>query len=81
MRILDVISWLPKKEIDIDELKTIFLKSFECVENTTYEVVYNIPDDVGEDIIAASNELINEGKLIAYIKHEDTVIALVSYKE
>lgn len=81
MRILDVISWLPKKEIDIDELKTIFLKSFECVENTTYEVVYNIHDDVGEDIIAASNELINEGKLIAYIKHEDTVIALVSYKE
>ena len=57
------------------------MKSFECVENTTYEVVYNIPDDVGEDIIAASNELINEGKLIAYIKHEDTVIALVSYKE
>ena len=29
MQILDVFSWLPQKEIDIDEIKKIFLKSLE----------------------------------------------------
>ena len=80
MRILDVISWLPKKEIDIDELKTIFMKSFECIKDNTFEVVYDISDNVGENIINVSNELINEGKLVAYIKREDIVVAIVGYK-
>ena len=80
MQIFDVISWLPKKEIDIDELKTIFMKSFECVKDNTYEVVYDISGNVGENIINASDELIDEGKLVAYIKREDIVVAIVGYK-
>lgn len=81
MQILDIFSWLPKKEIDIDELKTIFLKSFEGIKDDVYEVVYEISDNAGVNVIEATNELMNEQKLVAYIKREDMVVALIGYTQ
>ena len=81
MQILDVFSWLPPKEIDIDELKTIFLKSLEGIKDDDYEVVFKILDNVEVNIIEAANELISDKKSVAYIKRKDTVIALVGYKQ
>ena len=80
MQILDVFSWLPQKEIDIDELKTIFLKSLEGIKDDDYEVVFEIHDNVEVNIIEAANELMSDEKLVAYIKREDTVVAIVGYK-
>ena len=80
MRILDVFSWLPQKEIDIDELKTIFLKSLQGIKDDDYEVVFEIHDNVEVNIIEAANELMSDEKLVAYIKREDTVVAIVGYK-
>ena len=81
MQMLDVFSWLPQKEIDIDELKTIFLKSLEGIKDDDYEVVFEILDNVEVNIIEAANELISDKKSVAYIKREDTVIALVGYRQ
>ena len=81
MRIFDVISWLPKKEIDIDELKAIFMKSLEGIKDNDYEVVFEIFDNVEVNIIEAANELMSDEKSVAYIKREDIVVALVSYKK
>ena len=80
MQILDVFSWLPQKEIDIDELKTIFLKSLEGIKDDDYEVLFEILDNVEVNIIEAANELMSDEKLVAYIKREDTVVAIVGYK-
>ena len=80
MRILDVFSWLPQKEIDIDELKTIFLKSLQGIKDDDYEVLFEILDNVEVNIIEAANELMSDEKLVAYIKREDTVVAIVGYK-
>lgn len=80
MQILDVFSWLPQKEIDIDELKTIFLKSLEGIKDDDYEVFFEILDNVEVNIIEAANELMSDEKLVAYIKREDTVVAIVGYK-
>ena len=79
MQIFDVLSWLPKKEIDIDELTTIFLKSIDGIKDSVYEVVYEIPGNAVSNVIEASNELANEGKFVAYIKRGDTVVALIGY--
>ena len=70
MQILDVFSWLPQKEIDIDELKTIFLKSLEGIKDDDYEVVFEIHDNVEVNIIEAANELMSDKKSVAYIKRE-----------
>ena len=80
MQILDVFSWLPSNEIEIDDLKAIFLKSLEGIKDDDYEVVFEILDNVEVNIIEAANELMSDKKSVAYIKHEDTVIALVGYK-
>lgn len=80
MKILDIISWLPQKEIDIDKLETIFLKSIEGIKDEDYDVVFEIWDNTEVDIIEAANELMSDEKLVAYIKREDTVIAIVGYK-
>ena len=76
MQILDVFSWLPQKEIDIDELKEIFLKFLEGIKDDDYEVSFEISDNVEVNIIEASNELMSDKKSVAYIKREDAVIAL-----
>ncbi len=80
MQILDVFSWLPKKEIDIDELKTIFLKSLEGIKDDDYEVVFEILDNTEVNIIEAAKELMSDEKLVAYIKRKDAVVAIVGYK-
>ena len=81
MKILDVFSWLPQNEVDIDELKAIFLKSFEGIKDDDYEVVFEILDNVEVEIMEAANELVSDKKSVAYIKREDAVIALVGYKQ
>lgn len=79
MKISDVLSWVPKKEIDYDELTTVFLNSVDGIKDSVYEVVYEIPNDVVSNVIEASNELANEGKFVAYIKREELVVALIGY--
>ena len=80
MTIFDVFSWLPRHEMDIEELIEIFKKSSEGIIDDVYKVLYDLPDNVGDNIVEAKTELISEGKKVAYIKREDAVIALIGYK-
>ena len=65
---------------NIDEIKKIFLKSLEGIKDDDYEVFFEILDNVEVNIIEAANELMSDEKLVAYIKREDTVVAIVGYK-
>lgn len=80
MRILDVFSWLPEKEISTEQIENIFLKSCEGIVDDNYMVIHEIPENTENNIIECKNELLNEGKQVAYIMREGVVVALVGYK-
>lgn len=80
MRVLDVFSMLPVKELSIEQIEDIFIKSFDGGENDTYAVVNEISDDVGNNIVECQKELVSEGKQVAYIMQKDMVVAVVGYK-
>lgn len=50
------------------------------IKDDDYEVFFEILDNVEVNIIEAANELMSDEKLVAYIKREDTVVAIVGYK-
>ena len=80
MRVLDVFSYLPVIELSIEQIEDIFLKSCEGEIDDTYTVVHNLPDNAKSNIIECRNELLGEGKNVAYIMREDIVVAVVGYK-
>ncbi len=80
MRILDLFSWLPEKELSIEQIRSIFLKSCEGIADSIHVVAHEIPDNAGLHIIECKNELLSEGKMIAYIMKGDMVVALIGYK-
>lgn len=80
MVILDVFSRLPAKEVCIEQIEEIFLKSCEGIINDKYTVVHEVPENAGNNIIECQNELISEGKKVAYILQEGVIVALVGYR-
>lgn len=81
MTVLDVFSWLPAKEISIEELEQIFIKHLNGTYEGEYKVLLEIPDNADKNILSSSAELIGEGKAVAYILKDGNVIAVVGYKE
>lgn len=81
MTVLDVFSWLPAKEISIEELEQIFIKHLNGTYEGEYKVLLEIPDDADKNILSSSAELIGEGKAVAYILKDGNVIAVVGYRE
>ena len=81
MKVLDVFSWLPVKEISIDELKQIFIEHLNGTYKGAYKVLLEMPGNADENILNSRAELIEEGKDVAYILKGGNVIAVVGYKE
>ncbi|MFG6335214.1 MAG: hypothetical protein K1W20_07070 [Lachnospiraceae bacterium] len=81
MTVLDVFSWLPAKEISIEELEQIFIKHLNGTYEGEYKVLLEIPDNADKNILSSSAELIGERKAVAYILKDGNVIAVVGYKE
>ncbi len=81
MKVLDVFSWLPTKEISIDELKQIFIEHFNGAYEGEYKVLLEIPDNADKNIFNSRAELIEEGKDVACILKGGNVIAIVGYKK
>lgn len=46
-----------------------------------YKVLLEIPDNADQNILSSSAELIGEGKDVAYILKDGSVIAIVGYSE
>ena len=41
----------------------------------------HVPNNVSEDILTCKNELLKEGKKVAFILKEEKVIAVIGYQE
>ena len=81
MTVLDVFSWLPAKEISIEELEQIFIKHFNGTYEGEYKVLLEIPDNADKNILSSSAELMGEGKAVACILKDGNAIAVVGYRE
>ena len=81
MTVLDVFSWLPAKEISIEELEQIFIKHFNGTYEGEYKVLLEVPDNADKNILNCSAELIGEGKAVACILKDGNAIAVVGYRE
>ena len=80
MKVLDVFSWLPAKEISIEELIQIFTEHLNGTYEGEYKVLLEVPDNADENILNSSATLIEEGKDVACILKDGKVIAVLGYK-
>ena len=81
MKVLDVFSWLPAKEISIEELEQIFIRHLNGTYDGEYKVLLEMPDNAYKNILNSRARLIEEGKNVACILKDGKVIAVVGYKE
>lgn len=81
MRVLDIFSNLPAKELSIEQIEDIFLKSYDGVINDTYTVVHELPDNAERNTVELKNELLREGKQVAYLLQDGVIVAVVGYKK
>ena len=79
--VLDVFSWLPAKEISIEELEQIFIGHLNGTYKGEYKVLLEVPDNADKNILNSRAALIGEGKDAACILKGGNVIAVVGYKE
>lgn len=80
MKVLDVFSWLPAKEISIEELEQIFIEYLNGTYNGEYRVLLEMPDNADKNILNSRAVLAEEGKSAACILKGEKVIAVVGYK-
>lgn len=81
MTVLDVFSWLPAKEISIEELEQIFTGHLNGTYEGEYKVLLEVPDNADKNILNSSARLIKEGKATACILKDGNVIPVVGYRE
>ena len=81
MKVLDIFSWLPAKEISLEQLEQIFINYKAGNFNSEYIVLSEHPNTVSEDILTCKNDLLKEGKNVAFILKEEKVIAAIGYQE
>ena len=81
MRVLDVFSYLPAIELSIEQIEDIFLKSCEGEMDDTYTVVHELPDNAESNTVECTNDLLREGKQVAYLMRQDSLVSVVGYKK
>lgn len=81
MKVLNIFSWLPAKEISLEQLEQIFTDYKSGSYNEEYIVLFELPSNATENIIACKDKLLKEGNSIAYILKEKNIIAVIGYKE
>ena len=82
-RVLDILSYVPKQEIDLVQLETIFVNEINNVNaaaNGYYVEKYKQSRELEKNIKIAVEDLQNEGKKIAFIKKGRKIIAVAGYK-
>ena len=81
MKVLDIFSWLPAKQISLEQLEQIFIDYKSGIYNSEYIVLSEHPNTVSEYILTCKNDLLKEGKNVAFILKEEKVIAVIGYQE
>ena len=81
MDILDIFSWLPAKEISLEEIRESVLKPGAGeAAGGGLSLQWDIPKDADENSIDVTDELTGEGKSICYLLRNGKTIAVIGYR-
>ena len=69
------------KELSTEQIGDIFIKSFDGVKNDTYVVVHELPDNAESNTVELINDLLREGRQVAYLMRQDSLVSVVGYKK
>ena len=81
MKITDIYSWVPEKVISLEELMSIFNNYKNGVVSIEYSIREDFPQNASQNIIRGKEQLIKEGKKVAFIMKDCKIVALVGYQE
>ena len=81
MKVLDIFSWLPAKEISLEQLEQIFEEYYTGTYKGEYIISFETPCNIGKDILNCRAELMEEGKKTGYILKDGNISALIGYRE
>ena len=81
MKILDIFSWIPETEITLEEIMAIFENYKNGITSNEYMVTEDLPADTSQNIIIGKEQLIKEGKRVAFIIKDSKILALIGYQE
>lgn len=81
MDMLDIFSWLPAKEMSLEEIRESVLK-LEAGEDAGngLSLQWDTPKNADGNVIDVTEELTGEGKSICYLLREGKTIAVIGYR-
>lgn len=81
MNILDIFSWLPAKEMSIEEIENIVIELYRTKDEIDgFSIEMQLPDAANENVIGVKEDLINEGKKVCFLTRNGSVIAAIGYR-
>lgn len=82
MTILDIFSWLPAKEISLEEIEKIVMALYEVrTSKDGYALELDLPKDADENVIGVTEDLVSEDKKVCYLMRDRKVIAAIGYRD
>ena len=80
MTILDIFSWLPEKELSLEEIEYIVKDIENGITHDGYSVEHQLPEGVDENIIDGRDELVQEGKQVCFLLKHGHLISMIGYR-
>lgn len=80
MTILDIFSWLPEKELSLEQIENIVKEIENGTTHDGYSVENQLSVDANENIIGAKDELVQEGKKVCFLLRGGQIISVIGYR-
>lgn len=80
MTVLDIFSWLPEKELSLEEIENIVRNIENGITYDGYSVEHQLPVGADEDIANTENELVQEGKKVCFLTKTGQIISMIGYR-
>ena len=80
MNILDIFSWLPAKEISLEQIENIVKDIENGKSHVEYSVEHQLPAGANENIVNTMDELVQEGKQVCFLLKDGQIIAAIGYR-
>lgn len=80
MTILDIFSWLPEKELSLEQIENIVKEIENGTTHDGYSVEHQLSVDANENIIGAKDELVQEGKKVCFLLRGGQIISVIGYR-
>ena len=80
MTVLDIFSWLPEKELSLEEIENIVKDIENGITHDGYSVEHQLPEGADENIVDGRDELVQEGKQVCFLIKTGQLISVIGYR-